>query len=101
MIKWMPGKLLCYTDSITNLILRLTSTDGPISENSERCISHSSLHGFLAAKLADHVGSAERTIFSFLYDEEKGFNGFMKEYPKEFHGSTEYFLTAPTLWISL
>jgi len=33
-----------------------------------------------------------------LYDEEKGFNGFMKEYPKEFHGSTEYFLTAPTLW---
>jgi len=22
----------------------------------------------------------------------------MKEYPKEFHGSTEYFLTAPTLW---
>jgi len=52
----------------------------------------------LAAKLADHVGSAERTIFSFLYDEEKGFNGFMKEYPKEFHGSTEYFLTAPTLW---
>jgi len=85
--------------SITNLILRLTSTDGA---DIKRIVSDVfPIHpytAFLAAKLADHVGSAERTIFSFLYDEEKGFNGFMKEYPKEFHGGTEYFLTAPTLW---
>ena len=50
----------------------------------------------LATALSQYIGSTERSIFNFLYDENKGFARFIKEYPRE--ESDEYFLTADILW---
>jgi len=98
--QWKSLRDRCLRNTaLSNLILRLSSTDG--AEIKKIVSDVFPIHpytAFLSAKLADHVGSSERTIFSFLYDEEKGFNGFMKEYPKETNGTTEYFLTPPALW---
>jgi hypothetical protein len=49
----------------------------------------------IAVGLARYIGSTERSIFSFLYNEEKGFKNFIKNYPDE---SNEYFLTVDKLW---
>lgn len=53
---------------------------------------------FLANKISEFVGSASRSIFSFLYDEEKGFLRFIEEYPIQTNGTKDYFLTADWLW---
>ncbi len=50
----------------------------------------------LATALSRYIGSTERSIFNFLYDDKKGFFRFIKEYPKE--DTKEYFLTADVLW---
>ena len=50
----------------------------------------------LAVGLARYIGSTERSIFSFLHDEEKGFKNFINNYPDE--QNNEYFLTADKLW---
>ena len=50
----------------------------------------------LAVGLARYIGSTERSIFNFLYDEEKGFINFINNYPDE--KNNEYFLTADKLW---
>ncbi len=49
---------------------------------------------FLATGISRFIGSTERSIFKFLYDEEKGFLKFIREYPSE----EEYFLTPDYLW---
>ncbi len=53
---------------------------------------------FIATALSRYVGSAERSIFSFLNDEEKGFKKFISEYPKSNLDDEEYFLTPDMLW---
>lgn len=53
---------------------------------------------FIATTLSRYVGSAERSIFSFLNDEEKGFKKFISEYPKSNLDGEEYFLTPDMLW---
>lgn len=50
----------------------------------------------LATALSQYIGSTERSIFNFLYDDKRGFARFIQEYPKEDIG--EYFLTADKLW---
>lgn len=52
----------------------------------------------IATYLSRYVGSAQRSIFSFLYDREGGFIRFIKDYPQENNGKTDYFLTADQLW---
>lgn len=85
--------------SLSNLILRLSASGG--SDLKKMVTDVFPIHpytAFLSAKLADFVGSSERTIFSFLYDEETGFKGFIQKYPKQVNDDTEYFLTADALW---
>ncbi|MBW1973451.1 MAG: hypothetical protein JRI44_11560, partial [Deltaproteobacteria bacterium] len=48
---------------------------------------------YLATFIARYIGSTERSIFSFLYDEKKGFSYFLN---KEI--TTDYFLTGDYLW---
>jgi hypothetical protein len=50
----------------------------------------------LATAISQYIGSTERSIFNFLYDENRGFAKFIKEYPREETG--EYFLTSDILW---
>jgi len=53
---------------------------------------------FIATTISRYVGSAERSIFSFLNDEERGFKKFISEYPKSNPDGEEYFLTPDMLW---
>ncbi|KUK66683.1 MAG: hypothetical protein XD85_0045 [Parcubacteria bacterium 34_609] len=53
---------------------------------------------FIATTISRYVGSAERSIFSFLNDGEKGFKKFTSEYPKRNFDDEEYFLTPDMLW---
>lgn len=53
---------------------------------------------YIATSISRYVGSAERSIFSFLYDDERGFKKFIREYPKESSNGEEYFLTPDMLW---
>lgn len=85
--------------SLSSLILRLSASGG--SDLKKMVTGVFPIHpytAFLSAKLADFVGSSERTIFSFLYDEGTGFKGFIQRYPQLVDGGTEYFLTADALW---
>jgi len=50
---------------------------------------------YLANFIARNIGSTERTIFSFLYDEKSGFKKFIKENPSE---NGKIFLTVGYLW---
>lgn len=51
----------------------------------------------IATAISQYIGSSERSIFNFLYDQEKGFQKFISEYPDGNNGK-EYFLTADFLW---
>mgnify|MGYP001180874025 CR=1 FL=1 len=85
--------------SLSNLILRLSASGGlDLKKMVTDVFPIHPYTAFLSAKLADFVGSSERTIFSFLYDEETGFKGFIQKYPQQVNDDTEYFLTADTLW---
>jgi len=51
---------------------------------------------YLATFIARHIGSTERSIFNFLYDDnDKGFKSFIKENPS---GEGNVFLTVDWLW---
>lgn len=50
---------------------------------------------YLATFIARNIGSTERSIFKFLYDDKNGFNKFINENPGE---NGEIFLTVDYLW---
>lgn len=50
---------------------------------------------YLATFIARNIGSTERSIFHFLYDENKGFRHFINTHPTH---ETGIFLTADFLW---
>ena len=50
---------------------------------------------YLSAFIVRNIGSTERSIFEFLYDEERGFSKFIKENPSGVNG---VFLTVDYLW---
>ncbi len=50
---------------------------------------------FLCSSIADHIGSANRSVFSFMYDDEHGFSGFLQD---EEAFLQNRLLTAESLW---
>ena len=50
---------------------------------------------YLCTFIVRNIGSTERSIFNFLYDEKKGFSRFIKENPSANGGK---YLTADYLW---
>jgi hypothetical protein len=50
---------------------------------------------FLCSSLSDHIGSANRSVFNFMYDREKGFLHFLKD---ENVCDDKCLLTADCLW---
>ncbi|MBU7048060.1 MAG: hypothetical protein HXS54_16620 [Theionarchaea archaeon] len=50
---------------------------------------------YLATFIARNIGSTERSIFSFLYDKERGFLKFIEEHPQ---GDSDIYLTVNYLW---
>ena len=74
----------------------LTGTEGITVQNSlENLFPIHPYTAYLATFMARNIGSTERSIFNFLYDEKNGFKRFIKECPVD---DKDIFLTADYLW---
>jgi hypothetical protein len=65
-----------FTDLISYL------TDNRTNQSSKDIMNLFPLHpytAFLCSALSDHIGSANRSVFNFMYDHEKGFLHFLKD----------------------
>jgi len=83
-------------ENFGNLLSYLTDND---SQQSIKDIKNLfPLHpytAFLCSSLSDHIGSANRSVFNFMYDREKGFLHFLKD---EATCDEKRLLTAECLW---
>ena len=97
-VEWEKIKNECLekNPTIGILINKIIGTEGTTVKNTIKDLFP--IHpytAYLATFIARHMGSTERSIFSFLYDKEKGFLKFIEEHPTESEG---FYLTADYLW---
>lgn len=80
-----------------DLIRRIVGTDGGVRDYNllETLFPIHPYTAYLSTFIVRNIGSTERSIFEFLYDEEKGFSKFIKENPSGVNG---VFLTVDYLW---
>ncbi|MBO8152008.1 MAG: hypothetical protein H0Z30_05895 [Candidatus Marinimicrobia bacterium] len=85
-----------YIDSVKSLIEKITGSEGTqVQKSLEGLFPIHPYTAYLATFIARNIGSTERSIFNFLYDERAGFKKFIKENPEE---NGKIFLTADYLW---
>ena len=85
-----------YIDSVKSLIEKITGSEGTqVQKSLEDLFPIHPYTAYLATFIARNIGSTERSIFNFLYDERGGFKKFIKENPEE---NGKIFLTADYLW---
>jgi len=85
-----------YIDSVKSLIEEITGSEGTqVQKSLEHFFPIHPYTAYLATFIARNIGSTERSIFNFLYDERNGFKKFIKENPEE---NGKIFLTANYLW---
>ncbi len=85
-----------YIDSVKSLIEEITGSEGTqVQKSLESLFPIHPYTAYLATFIARNIGSTERSIFNFLYDERSGFKKFIKENPGE---NGKIFLTADHLW---
>ncbi len=85
------------TEIMGKLISRIIGSDSS-TRNSGLLKNLFPIHPFtayLCTFIVRNIGSTERSIFSFLYDENRGFSRFIRENPHENKG---VYLTADYLW---
>ncbi|PMQ01344.1 MAG: hypothetical protein CBR30_06730 [Dictyoglomus sp. NZ13-RE01] len=102
-LKWKELRDEVYSgDNINNLISELSDNKtSEIYKQKESIKNIFPIHpytAYITFKLAEYIGSSQRSIFSFFNDEEKGFVKFIKEYPLKDSLGTHYFLTADYIW---
>ncbi|MEM1574196.1 MAG: hypothetical protein QXY96_06965 [Candidatus Methanomethylicaceae archaeon] len=96
--KWEEKKEEVYRDNkIATLIWELLK-DPKQRESIKNVFPMHPYTAYIATKLAEYVGSTQRSIFNFYHDREKGFAKFIKDYPQEDSLGKHYFLTADFLW---
>lgn len=80
-----------------NLIRRIVGTEGGVRDYNllENLFPIHPYTAYLSTFIVRNIGSTERSIFEFLYDEERGFSKFIKENPSGING---VFLTVDYLW---
>ena len=80
-----------------DLIRRIVGTDGGGRDYNllENLFPIHPYTAYLSTFIVRNIGSTERSIFEFLYDEERGFSKFIKENPSGVNG---VFLTVDYLW---
>lgn len=79
-----------------NLITYLTDNNSQQARNDVKNLFP--LHpytAFLCSSIADHIGSANRSVFSFMYDDKNGFLNFLQD--EEAYAQNRL-LTADSLW---
>jgi len=82
---------------LDKLIRRIVGTEGGVRKYN-RLKDLFPIHpytAYLSTFIVRNIGSTERSIFNFLYDEEKGFRKFINENPVNNNGTL---LTADYLW---
>ncbi len=83
-------------DKFDNLISYLTDNDSQQSkEDIKNLFPLHPYTAFLCSSLADHIGSANRSVFSFMYDSNSGFLSFLND---EKAYKENRLLTAESLW---
>jgi hypothetical protein len=83
-------------ESFGNLLSYLTDNDSQQSiEDIKNLFPLHPYTAFLCSSLSDHIGSANRSVFNFMYDREKGFLHFLKN---ETACGDKQLLTAECLW---
>lgn len=83
---------------LNNTIFAISKDDNNLRRDLRNLFPIHPYSAYIASSISNYVGSAERSIFSFLYDKDKGFQKFIEEFPKENGNSVEYFLTPDMLW---
>ena len=80
-----------------DLIRRIVGTDGGVRDYTllKNLFPIHPYTAHLSTFIVRNIGSTERSIFEFLYDEERGFSKFIKENPSGVNG---VFLTVDYLW---
>jgi hypothetical protein len=85
-----------YTGPINQVIKEINITETTNVEKSlQNLFPIHPYTAYLATFIARNIGSTERSIFSFLYDDEKGFKKFIEEFPVD---ERSIFLTSDYLW---
>lgn len=85
-----------HIESIAEIANIVTANEGPkIRELIDDLFPIHPFTAYLSTFIARNVGSTERSIFNFLYDEKKGFTKFINENPGD---KEKYFLTADSLF---
>ena len=85
-----------YLKSLTSLIRKITENEGrDIQRSLEDLFPIHPYTAYLATFIARNIGSTQRSIFNFLYDEKDGFKGFIKRNPGK---NGKIFLTVDHLW---
>jgi hypothetical protein len=85
-----------YIDSVKSLIENIAGSEGvQVKKSLEGLFPIHPYTAYLATLIARNIGSTERSIFNFLYDERNGFRRFIRENPKK---EGKMFLTADYLW---
>ena len=82
---------------MNDLIRRIVGTEEGIRDYTllENLFPIHPYTAYLSTFIVRNIGSTERSIFEFLYDEESGFSKFIKENPSGVNG---VFLTVDYLW---
>ncbi len=85
-----------HTKSIKYLIKKITSAEGiEVQKSLENLFPIHPYTAYLATFMARYIGSTERSVFKFLYDDKYGFKKFIKENPGE---NGKIFLSSDYLW---
>ena len=85
-----------YVSPLKNLITQITGSEGiNVQKSLENLFPIHPYTAYLATFIARNIGSTERSIFKFLYDDTKGFKKFIEQNPS---GEDHIFLSADYLW---
>ncbi|MDP2835756.1 MAG: hypothetical protein Q8N97_02095 [Methanobacteriaceae archaeon] len=85
-----------HIDSIKLLIDIITGSEGiKVQKTIENLFPIHPYTAYLATFIARNIGSTERSVFKFLYDDNTGFKKFIKENPENDGG---IFLSSDSLW---
>ncbi|EHP87596.1 DUF6079 family protein [Methanotorris formicicus] len=83
------------TDGVRKLIKKIAGENQEIKKIIENLFPIHPYSSYLSTYIARTLGSANRSVFQFLYDDNHGFKKFIMENPTENGG---YFLTSDYLW---
>jgi len=94
--KWEVLKIK-HLEELDGLIRRIVGSEGVnVLKNIKNLFPIHPYTAYLSTFIARHIGSTERSIFNFLYDDDKkGFKNFIE---KDISDSRNIFLTVDYLW---